>query len=219
VRERLPSDAWLIVAIRERIGDRFKKRRCGTLLYRYHTMRAIEKMYKQIKQGLSIHPLQQSNKKEKEEEPDELYRLGCPHPAEQSLNDIFYRKCGLVMHMVESNIDESNLDKILREMYHDALIMVEPNERLIDHISFRKKFRKVCGMKPDNLFTNWIWSNSCPKLELSYEFNKRNNSLDLQLKQTSAVSFNMKARKNLEVKLNKIFGVSGMMLDKELNGE
>lgn len=90
---------------------------------------------------------------------------------------------------------------------------------MIDHYSFRKKFRKVCGMKPDNLFTNWIWSNSCPKLELSYEFNKRNNSLDLQLKQTSAVSYNMKARKNLEAKLNKIFGVSGSMLEKELNGE
>jgi hypothetical protein len=29
----------------------------------------------------------------------------------------------------------------------------------------------------------------------------------------------MKARKNLEGKLNKIFGFSGSMLDKELNGE
>lgn len=37
-------------------------------------------------------------------------------------------------------------------------------------------------MQPQTVFTNWIWSTSCPKLELSYEFNKRNNSLDLQLK-------------------------------------
>jgi hypothetical protein len=61
VRERLPSDAWLIVAIRERLGDRFKKRRCGTLLYRYHVMRNIEKMYKKMKQGLETAPLQRSN--------------------------------------------------------------------------------------------------------------------------------------------------------------
>lgn len=53
---------------------------------------------------------------------------------------------------------------------------------MIDQLSFRRKFRKVCGMQPQTVFTNWIWSTSCPKLELSYEFNKRNNSLDLQLK-------------------------------------
>ena len=35
VREMYPSDLWLIVAIRERLGDRFKKRKCGALLYKY----------------------------------------------------------------------------------------------------------------------------------------------------------------------------------------
>lgn len=82
------------------------------------------------------------------------------------------------MHMIESNIDETNLDKIFREMYYDAL-QSAPGLRLIDQLSFRRKFRKVCGMQPQTVFTNWIWSTSCPKLELSYEFNKRNNSLDL----------------------------------------
>ena len=41
---------------------------------------------------------------------EDLSRLGCPEASEQTLNDIFYRKCALVMHMIESNIDESNLD-------------------------------------------------------------------------------------------------------------
>lgn len=107
-----------------------------------------------------------------------MYRLGAPHPAELSLSDIFFRKCSLIMHMIESNIDETNLDKIFREMYFDAL-QSAPGLRLIDQLSFRRKFRKVCGMQPQTVFTNWIWSTSCPKLELSYEFNKRNNSLDL----------------------------------------
>ena len=121
VKEGLPSDAWLIVAIRERFGDRFKKKRCGTLLYRYHVMRSIEKIYKQMKQGLETAPLQRAKTQANDDEPDEVYRLGYAHPAEQNLNDIFYRKCGLIMHMIESNIDESNLDKIFREMYWDAL--------------------------------------------------------------------------------------------------
>ena len=47
--------------------------------------------------------------------------LGCCHPAEQSYNDIFYRKCGLIMHMIESTIDESNLDKIFKEMYSEVI--------------------------------------------------------------------------------------------------
>lgn len=35
VREAEWSDAWLLVGIRERIGDRFVKSKCGALLYRY----------------------------------------------------------------------------------------------------------------------------------------------------------------------------------------
>lgn len=60
VRESLPSDNWLLVAIRERLGDRYKKKRCGTLLYRYQVMRAIDKLYKQMKNGFETSPLQRS---------------------------------------------------------------------------------------------------------------------------------------------------------------
>jgi hypothetical protein len=86
--------------------------------------------------------------------------------------------------MIESSIDEQTLDKIFRGLYQDAL---EQSDGLLSENRFRKKFKKICGMHPTNYYKNWIWATSCPELELSYEFNKRNNSLDLQLKQTSAV--------------------------------
>lgn len=35
VREAKPEDQWLITAIRERIGDRMKKKKCGMLLHKY----------------------------------------------------------------------------------------------------------------------------------------------------------------------------------------
>lgn len=57
VREAKPSDLWLMVAIRERIGDRMKKKKCGMLLYKYQVMRNIERMYKQMKYGAEIRPL------------------------------------------------------------------------------------------------------------------------------------------------------------------
>jgi len=90
------------------------------------------------------------------------------------------------MHMIESSIDEATLDKIFRSLYVDAL---EQNDGLLSQVLFRKKFKKICGMHPINYYKNWIWATSCPELELSYEFNKRNNSLDLTLKQTSAVLY------------------------------
>jgi hypothetical protein len=77
-----PSDLWLIVAIRERLGDRFKKKKCGTLLYRYQIMRSIEKLYKKMKYGLETSPLQTVKTQVNETEPDEVYRLGYCNPAE-----------------------------------------------------------------------------------------------------------------------------------------
>lgn len=58
VTEDRPSDHWLFMGVRERIGDRFKKKKCGTLLYRYHIMKSIEKLYKQMKAGIETFPLQ-----------------------------------------------------------------------------------------------------------------------------------------------------------------
>ena len=83
------------------------------------------------------------------------------------------------MHMIESSIDEPILDKILRGIYINA---IENKDGLLSQFDFRYRFRKICGMKPENYYKNWIWSTSCPELELSYEFNKRHNNLDLTLK-------------------------------------
>jgi hypothetical protein len=46
VREAKPEDLWLITAIRERIGDRMKKKKCGMLLHKYQVMRSIEMVFK-----------------------------------------------------------------------------------------------------------------------------------------------------------------------------
>lgn len=45
--------------------------------------------------------------------------------ADTFLSDIYFRKCGLLMHMIESNIDEAMLDKIFREMYQEAVAATE----------------------------------------------------------------------------------------------
>jgi len=81
------SDSWLLVAIRERVGDRYKKKKCGTLLYRYHIKKSIDKIYKQMKSGVEVAPLQILQKQRNAEsqqnnEHEELKGLGCTHPSE-----------------------------------------------------------------------------------------------------------------------------------------
>ena len=77
----------------------------------------------------------------------------------------------------------------------------------------------MCGIRAKEIFNNWIFSTSCPKLTLNYEFNKRYNSLDLTLKQESAAATSMRVQKNVQSKIDKIFGMSGHELDRELFGE
>ena len=59
-REATWSDSWLFVAIRQRIGDRFTKSKCGALFHRYHVMKRIEKLYKLVKEGVETYPLQRT---------------------------------------------------------------------------------------------------------------------------------------------------------------
>jgi hypothetical protein len=154
-------------------------------------MRSIEKLYNLMRNGVETCPLLRMRQPN---EFDELKSLGPPHPNDALLSDIYIRKCGLLMHMMESNIDESMLDKIFREMYFEAVT----EDGQLSQMHFRKKFKRVCGMHPGTYYKNWIWSTGCPKLELSYEFNKRNNSLDLTLSQESTWAQAGSERANLE---------------------
>jgi hypothetical protein len=72
----------------------------------------------QMKRGAETYPLQRYQDKNAGDLADNS--LSPPHPNEQKLNDIFYRKCGLLMHIIESRISEQTLDKILREIYQEA---------------------------------------------------------------------------------------------------
>ena len=50
-----PIQQLAVVAVRERIGDRFK--RLGSLLCRYHVMRQIENLYDLMRGGAETFPL------------------------------------------------------------------------------------------------------------------------------------------------------------------
>jgi hypothetical protein len=67
--EHSPEDYWLLLGLRESLGNHYKISKCGILLYRYHIMQTIESLYKKMKNGIERYPLQSNNNQ--------------PHPADQ----------------------------------------------------------------------------------------------------------------------------------------
>lgn len=57
VYEETPEDYWLLVGIRESIGNHFKITRFGMWLYRYHIMQTIDSVYRKTKHGFERGPL------------------------------------------------------------------------------------------------------------------------------------------------------------------
>lgn len=133
-------------------------------------MRRIEKLYELVKEGVEVHPLQ--NRKYMEQ-CDDLKGLGCPDPTDQVTSDVFYRKCGLVMQMIELKIGDL-FDTILKQLYQKGFAQ---KERVISREMFRQSYKKNCGISVKDIFSNWVDATSCPKLTLNYEFKKRDNSL------------------------------------------
>ena len=65
-------------------------------------MKTIESIYKKMKQGYERYPAKSND---------------MPNPNELMLNDLVYEKCELIMHMIESMIDKSYFERIIRELY------------------------------------------------------------------------------------------------------
>lgn len=94
-------------------------------MYRYQVHQNINKLYKQIKKGLEVAPLQREKRMRSSNDPThrntvDLTRLSVSTPCEQALSDIYLRKCNLLMHMVEQSTGEDVLTKIIKEIYHDT---------------------------------------------------------------------------------------------------
>lgn len=79
VYEESDEDAWLITSLRERIGDRYKRSKCGSSIYRYHILQTMEKFFNCLKSGA---------------ERFSLCSKYVPHFSElQYGEDLYYQKC------------------------------------------------------------------------------------------------------------------------------
>ncbi len=88
-------------------------------------MRTIEDLYEKMKKGFERYSLLSEKH---------------PHPSEQMFNDMVYQKCELIMHMIESMIDKSYFERIIRQLYESASPAISSG-------LFHKIFKQVCGFK------------------------------------------------------------------------
>lgn len=80
------------------------------------------------------------------------------------------------MHMIESMIDKTHFESIIRRVFKSASPALSTG-------LFTKIFKDLCGFKLKQFCQNWVISTSCPKIKASFNYNKKNNSLDLTITQ------------------------------------
>lgn len=122
-------------------------------------MNTIDNIYKKAKHGFERFPVRS---------------ISIPNPNELMIDETVFEKCELIMHMIESMIDKSYFERIIRELY-------QKSQPIVSTKLFMKIFKQVCGFKLKSFSSNWMTSTSCPKITVSYNYNKKNNSLDLTL--------------------------------------
>ena len=140
--------------------------------------------------------------------------MGPAHPSEQFLSDIFYRKCSLLMHMLLQTIGERDLNNIIREIHAEA---IQFDDGKLEGDKLYRKLRKVVNKyTAKDFFDNWVWATSCPELTLNYQFNKRNNQIEVTMKQTSAAQSYFRFKDCLGKQVKTIFGKTGNEMKRQL---
>lgn len=77
------------------------------------------------------------------------------------------------MHIVEQQLVDPHFSAVVRDLFRKS----NPTMTLM----LFKRLLKDKGMKLNDIQRNWIDSTSCPKIECTFQYNKKNNSLDINL--------------------------------------
>lgn len=183
VWEEAEEDSWLLTGLRERIGDRYKRKKTGQSMYRYQIMKTMRKFTEAVEQN------------------SERFSLGSkyvPHFSELTYGeDLWFWKCQLIMHIVEQILGETHFFSVSRELLNKSTPTMS--------VMLFKKILKEFGIKFDDIKKNWIDSTSCPQIECSYSYNKKNNAVNINLEQRSLVKNFLLLKKHISQNRDKTY--------------
>ena len=106
VWEKTIEDAWLLCGMRERIGDRYRRKKTGVSMYKYQIMKTMRKYTDAVEQN---------------SERFSLASKYLPHFSELTYGeDLWFQKCQLVMHIVEQVLQETHYINVSRVLLKNA---------------------------------------------------------------------------------------------------
>jgi hypothetical protein len=159
------ADFWLMCGLENWLSDHF-------LLKCFGQNYLKNKLYKYMTD------LKKIAKSGKEKRP--LFTNYFSHPAELQFDSLIYLKSTLVIHLLEAQVEKAFLQKALKNIINER----QKNNYLISTESFIKIFKKNCGVNLKHFMQLWVYKTGMLCLNINYSFNKRTNSIDLEIYQT-----------------------------------
>ena len=87
------------------------------------------------------------------------------------------------MHIVDQILGETHFFSVAIELFKKSKPYV--------NLMLFKRLLKDIGIKFYDIQKNWIDSTSCPKIDCTWAYNKKNNSVDISLVQHSAIKMQL----------------------------
>ncbi|KAK4205281.1 putative transcription initiation factor TFIID subunit 2 [Triangularia verruculosa] len=166
------SDNWLIIGIQWFMTDLFMRTICGNNWYRFHLKTLSDKLVEQDVSRPSLHDL------------GEHLHIG---DFEQEFMAL---KAPLVLYILDQRMSKipgsTGIIRVISKIVSTANIDTRNETTWLSAEHFRTACEKMSQYRPDELWTQWIHSAGCPKLDIKQKFNKKNLNVDITIEQTQA---------------------------------
>jgi hypothetical protein len=165
INESKFSDFWLIVGLENWLSDNFLLKCFGQNYMKNRIMKYLRKFKNICNKGKDKRP---------------LYSSLFTHPVELQTDHILYLKSTIVLHLLESHVEKIFVQKALKNIINERL----KNGYNISSEKFIKIFKTNCGINLKNFMSLWIFKTGMLDLSVDYNYNKKTNSIDVQINQS-----------------------------------
>jgi hypothetical protein len=156
------SDFWLICGIENWLSDHFLLKCFGQNFIKNRLNSYMKELKKYSKNGLEKRP---------------LYTNYYSHPMELQFDPLVYLKSTVVLHLLEAQVEKAFLQKAMKNIINERM----KNGYNISTESFIKIFKKNCGINLKHFMGLWVYKTGMLELSVNYNYNKRTNSIDVEI--------------------------------------
>ena len=162
------SDYWLIVSVQKYLANLFLGDRFDSQELKLKISNDVEKYCAQVEQGMEQRP---------------LCSLLFSNPNDLLFDRVFQHKAGLILHMIAAKIGGDHLKSVLQQYLGQR--------RVCETNIFIGSFRRSAGISIKEFCACWVFGTGAPLLDCKFEYNKKENMLEMTIKQKPLVQDRM----------------------------